>query len=636
MIDQNVIDSIRERTDIVALIGESVRLVRRGNTWRGCCPFHKEKTPSFHVNPTRGQAYCFGCKKSVDAIEFVMTTDGLTFVEAVTMLAERLGIDVEETRTPQEKQEANAKKRQREDVFRANELAATFFETCLWSAPIPAGIPQECHFECVKKVRYPGATNAWEELGRRGLAPTTGNELQIGKTIRAFRIGFAPAHWDTLLRYLVAAGISPIVAAEAGLVKPRQGSSGYYDVFRNRLMFAVTDVQGRIVGFSGRALPVPPGGDAEACKEPAKYVNTPESPIYTKGHNLFGLWQAKSAVRRGDHAVLVEGNFDVVSLHARGLDDVVAPLGTAFTAEQAALLKRFGTHVTLAFDGDTAGKKATAASREACANAALSARVASLPTGKDPDALVREQGVEGLRRMLESATGLVEWLIDEALEPSTFRRVPLQEQLERVRAVGDLLAKETDGEMRGLAMMYANRAAAKLGLTASSSVTIAQLQSIITGKLRGGGGGGRGGGGVPVAESVVRGPEWALQEAILGALIDEPEMLADEASWQGADQAFDGDFALAFGALVRHGATNEALAAIPPSLHDFVAARMVEPLHERDDIPEIIRANVAKLSAMHKLSSHEDLIKELDAAIASGNDKETMRVMGKLDAMGRR
>jgi DNA primase len=326
-----------------------------------------------------------------------------------------------------------------------------------------------------------------------------------------------------------------------------------------------------------------------------------------------------------------------VSLHARGLDNVVAPLGTAFTAEQAALLKRFGTHVTLAFDGDTAGKKATAASREACASVALSARVASLPTGKDPDALVREQGVEGLRRMFESATGLVEWLIDEALEPSTFRRVPLQEQLERVRTVGDLLAKETDGEMRGLAMMYANRAAAKLGLTASSSITIAQLQSIITGKLRGGGGGGRGGGGgAPVAEPVKRGPEWALQEAILGALIDEPEMLADESSWHGADQAFEGDFALAFGALVRHGATNEALAAIPIPIQDFVAARMVEPLHDRDDIPEIIRANVAKLSAMHKLSSREDLIKELDAAIASGNDNETMRVMKKLDVMGRR
>ena len=628
MIDQKVIDTIRERTDLVALIGESVRLVRKGNTWRGCCPFHKEKTPSFHVNPTRGQGYCFGCKKSVDAIGFVTENDGLTFVEAVTMLAERLGIDVEETRTPQEKQEANAAKRKREDVFRANELAATFFETCLWSAPIPAGIPQECHLECTTRVRYPGATNAWEELGRRGLAPTTGDELQIGKTIRAFRIGFAPAHWDTLLRYLVAAGISPLVAAEAGLVKPRQGSSGYYDVFRNRLIFAVTDVQGRVVGFSGRALSLPPGGDAEACKEPAKYVNTPESPIYTKGNNLFGLWQAKNAIRRGDEAVLVEGNFDVVSLHARGLDNIVAPLGTAFTAEQAALLKRFGTHVTLAFDGDTAGKKATAASREACANAALSARVASLPTGKDPDALVRELGVDGLRRMLDAATGLVEWLIDEALDPSTFRRAPLQEQLERVRAVGDLLAKENDGEMRGLALMYANRAAAKLGLTSSSSITIAQLGSILTGKLRGGG--------VPAVEPVARGPEWTLQEAILGALIDEPERLADESLWQGADEALDGDFALAFGALVRNGATNEALAEIPPALHDFVAARMVEPLHAREDIPEIIRANVAKLRAMYKLVSRDDLLKELDAAIASGNDNETMRVMGQLDAMERR
>jgi DNA primase len=630
MIDPTTITTIRDRTDLVALVSESVRIEKKGRTWKGCCPFHKEKTPSFHVNPERNAFHCFGCKESGDAIAFVQKTDGLTFVEAVTMLAGKLGIEIAETRTPQEQREAAAAKDQREAVYRANELAALWFEQNLWSAPILAGIPSEFHLETRHRVEPVGVTNAWAELAKRGLAPTSGEHKQIGATLRAFRLGYAPPFWDHLTKHLVQSGISPVVAEQAGLVAPKQHGPGHYDRFRNRLMFAVIDVQGRVVGFSGRTLPVPQGGDAAACKEAAKYVNTPESHVYTKGQQLFGLYQAKVSIRRADHGVLVEGNFDVVSLHARGIDNVVAPLGTAFTAEQAALLKRFGTHVTLAFDGDTAGAKATAASREACTSAALSARVASLPTGKDPDVVVREQGPEGFRRLLVAATGLIEWLIDEALDTATFRRASLQEQLDRVRAVGDLLAKENDPEMRSLAQVYANRAASRLGLTANSSITVGQLQNIITGKLRGGESKGN-----IAAPSVNRGPEWPLQEAILGALIDDPEGLDENVATDGVEQALDGEFALALSVLMRLGVRAEALAEMPSTLRGFVAARLVEPMHERDDIPEIIRANVAKLEAMRKLSRQEDLLQELDAAVALGDDDEMMRVMGDLDALGR-
>jgi DNA primase len=574
---------------------------------------------------------CFGCKESGDAIAFVQKTEGLTFVEAVTSLAGRLNIEIEETRTPQERKEAAAAKDQREAVYRANEIAALWFETNLWAGPVPAGIPNEFHIE-TRRAEPIGVTNAWAELDKRGLAPADGEHKLIGATLRAFRLGYAPPFWDHLAKHLVQMGISLIVAEQAGLVAPSQTGGRHYDRFRNRLMFAVIDVQGRVVGFSGRALPMPQGGDAAACKEPAKYVNTPESRVYTKGHQLFGLYQAKASIRRADHGVLVEGNFDVVSLHARGIDHVVAPLGTAFTQEQAALLKRFGTHVTLAFDPDAAGVKATAASREACTSAALSARVASLPVGKDPDVLVREQGPEGFRRLLDSASGLIEWLIDEALEPATFRRASLQEQLERVRAVGDLLAKENDPEMRGLAQVYANRAAARLGLTASSAITVQQLHNIITSKLRGG----EKHDGKPVARVVHRGPGWALQEAILGALIDDPEGLDEHLSLHDVEQALDGDFALALASLVQHGARTEALAEMPASLRDFVAARFVEPAHDRQDITEIIRANVGKLLAMRKGSRQDDLINELDAAVASGNDNEVMRVMAQIDALGRR
>lgn len=629
MIRQDIIDAVRDRTDLVALVSESVRLVRKGNTWKGCCPFHKEKTPSFNVSPSKGLAHCFGCKESCDAIGFVEKTQGLSFVEAVTMLAERLGITIEETRTPQERKEAAAAKDQQNAVYRANELAALWFETNLWSGVVPAGIPQEFHLP--KLAAQPvGVENAWLELDKRGLAPTNGEHTLIGSTLRAFRIGYAPPFWDHLARHLVQAGISLNVAEQAGLVAPSQVGGRHYDRFRNRLMFAVIDVQGRVVGFSGRMLPTPQGGDAAACKEPAKYVNTPESRVYTKGHQLFGLYQARHAVRRTDHAALVEGNFDVVSLHARGIDNVVAPLGTAFTQEQATLLKRFCTHVTLAFDGDTAGRKATIASREACAGAALSARVASLPQGKDPDAFVRELGVEPFQRLLDGASGLVEWLVNNALNVATFHRAPLQEQLDRVRSVGDLLATENDPEMRQLAEVYANRAAARLGLTASTSVTVDQLQRIIAGKLRGATTTN------PRTQEVAnRGPEWAIQSAILGAVIDG-FVHVDKLLETGLDEVLDGDFALAFVAIVQHGACHNALGDVPPSLREFVAGRLIEPLHEADDALEIVRANVAKLRSMHTLSRREDLVAQLDAAVASGDDKTMMRVMEELDALGRR
>ena len=629
MIRQDIIDDVRSRTDIVALVSESVRLVRRGNTWKGCCPFHKEKTPSFNVNPVKGLAHCFGCKESCDAIGFVEKTQGLSFVEAVTMLAERLGITIEETRSPQERREAAAAKDQQNAVYRANELAALWFETNLWSATIPAGIPSE--FRLPKLAAQPvGVENAWLELDKRGLAPASGEHTLIGSTLRAFRVGYAPPFWDHLARHLVQAGISPNVAEQAGLVAPSQTGGRHYDRFRNRLMFAVIDVQGRVVGFSGRMLPAPQGGDLAACKEPAKYVNTPESRVYTKGQQLFGLYQARNAVRRADQAALVEGNFDVVSLHARGIDNVVAPLGTAFTQEQASLLKRFCTHVTLAFDGDTAGRKATIASREACASAALSARVASLPQGKDPDAFVRELGAEPFQRLLDGAPGLVEWLINDALDVASFHRAPLQEQLDRVRNVAELLVKENDPEMRQLAEVYANRAAARLGLTASTSVTVDQLRRIIVGKRRGATTTNR-----DAPATVKRGPEWAIQCAMLGAVIDGISH-ADELLALGLEDVLDGDVALAFVALMQHGACHGALADVPPSLREFVAGRMVEPVHEVDEALEIVRANVAKLRSMHTLSRRDDLLAQLDAAVASGDDKTMMRVMKELDALGRR
>ena len=331
MIPPDVISNVRDRTNIVTIIQESVpSLKRKGRTFVGLCPFHKEKSGSFNVSPDRGFFHCFGCKESGSVIDFVMKHDGYTFPEAIKMLAERAGIVYEETRSDDASRDAHARaKKYKDDLYATNALAATYFETMLRD--------------------HPDRQYALDELARRGLLP--GTNAKVDETLQAFRIGYAPAGWDGLATFFRQQSVSPILGEAVGLLAPRSTSSGHYDRFRHRLMFAVIDAQGRVVAFSGRALAEIPSKepkDAKAEKaETPKYINSPESPIYTKGAALFGIFQARHEIRAKDSAIVVEGNFDVVSLHARGLQNVVAPLGTAFTFEQAKLLNRFASIVTL-------------------------------------------------------------------------------------------------------------------------------------------------------------------------------------------------------------------------------------------------------------------------------------------------
>ena len=403
MIAPETITLVKERTDIVALIGETVRLIRSGRSFKGLCPFHKEKSGSFYVHPDRGFYHCFGCAESGSAIDFVMKTNGLDFREAVVMLAERAGIHVEESQAKDPR--AGEVKRDKDELYAVNNLAATFFERELRLS--------KTH---TSESGHPLAHYALDELARRGM-PDLGTEgpdaTRWMDCAQAFRLGYAPPGWDGLANFLRQQGISPLVAERAGLLVPRERGSGHYDRFRHRLMFAVIDSLGRVVAFSGRALTppsdgeLPPGSPTYGGEPPAKYINSPESPIYKKGDQLFGLFQAKLALRNRGQAILVEGNFDVVSLHARGIDTAVAPLGTAFTNEQAKLLKRFSPKVVVLFDGDNAGRKATRAARAPCREGGLEARVARLPLGVDPDDLVRTPRCGGpTRRIADLSFGV--------------------------------------------------------------------------------------------------------------------------------------------------------------------------------------------------------------------------------------
>src|SRR6478752_836896 len=386
VIGQETLDRVRREIGIVELIGQTVRLQKRGRSHVGVCPFHKEKTPSFHVNAERGFYYCFGCHESGDAIKFVQRIEGLEFSDAVRELCERAGIQIVETSSePERKQQAEVRRRQQE-LYDVGNAAAHYFEL----------------------MRREHATDS-----------ATG---PVADALQSFRIGYAPYGWDGLAKHLASAGLSAGAAEKIGVIVPRKTGVGYYDRFRHRLMFAVLDLQGRVVAFSGRALPEPEASElaelgiestAQAGAEPpAKYVNSPESPIYKKRETVFGLYQARQALRAGDSCVVVEGNFDVMSLHARGIKQAVAPLGTAFTEEQARSICRFSKDVVLLFDGDAAGRRAVEASRAPCNAAGLRVKVASLPDKTDPDELVRRQGGEGILRVLKAARGMLEYLID--------------------------------------------------------------------------------------------------------------------------------------------------------------------------------------------------------------------------------
>jgi DNA primase len=622
MISPETIALVKERTDLVALIGETVRLQRRGRSFVGLCPFHKEKSPSFHVNPERGIYHCFGCKESGTAIDFLMKVEGMNFAETVRALGERGGIEVVETSTDAEKREANAARRARDDLYAVNNLAATFFEQCMRG---PSA--------------HPLARYALAEIGRRGLdaQDATG---PVADALQAFRVGYAPPGWDGLALFLKRQGISPMVAERVGLLVPRASGSGHYDRFRHRLMFAVTDVMGRVVAFSGRSLPEPSadelrelGLQPSSGDAPAKYMNSPESPIFTKGEHLFGLHQARHAIRQAGEAVVVEGNFDVVSLHARGMGNVVAPLGTAFTPAQAKLLKRFAPTVTVLFDGDTAGRKATRAARGPCKESGLTAKVAVLPAGLDPDELMRQKGPEALEQLVKNARAMREYLIDDALDGDAFGGSTLDEQRARLKAVAQILTEEDDPTLRAMTKLYADRLSSKLVVGGRSPTDVRELERMLEQATSRG----------PVARqepaegtSVEPGSRARsrarveeMGRLIVGALMDFPELL-DDASVLDALDVLDGDFALVVDA-VRQSRwtetglyTDEFLARIPASIHSFAAGRLASPGFEaaveaKDELLKnaeklrrlsLSRENAATVDELHRVAPQGDVALE--------------------------
>ena len=611
LISPETIALIRDRTDIVEVVRESVpSLKKRGRAWLGLCPFHKEKTPSFNVNQERGFFKCFGCGESGDVISFLMKELGYTFHEACHSLAERKGIVIEEE--SRERTEIDRARKQKDDLYSANAIAATWFE------------------EQLKK--HPLRSFALDELARRGIVP--GEKPEADEALKAFRIGYAPNEWDALANFLRQQGVSPVAAESVGLLAPRTSGSGHYDRFRHRLMFAVVDTQGRVVAFSGRALADPPNtARKEGEDKPAKYINSKESPVYTKGNVLFGLFQARQTIRIEEIAIVVEGNFDVFSLHARGLSSVVAPLGTAFTPEQASLLKRHAPKkVILLFDGDAAGRKAVRASRGPCMAAGLMTSVASLPNGEDPDDFVRNRGVEAMKKLVKEAKGSLEFLIDAELDAS-FVAADVHEKLERVERILQLITSEEDEVVTMSAMIYADHTVARLGLgdetlralhrklhaagraprptqPARSPARDVPAQPVRTSREPSHTEANEPGGSNKRATSIER-------RDIVGALLDYPSLLGDP-EVTAACVHLEGPAVLTIAAL-RKAWTNEKgldstafLAQIPPAIQGFAQDRFIVPVHESEaNAKESLLASAQRLERLILAQEAEQVSREM-------------------------
>lgn len=373
-IPEEKISEIKNTADIVDIISETVILKKAGKNFLGLCPFHSEKTPSFTVSPDKQIFHCFGCGEGGNVFNFVMKVSGLTFPEAVRELARRSGIDLPTKGLSSEERRRLSEK---ENLLAALRQAADFYHDVL--------------------MRRPEGVIAKNYLKKRGLD---------GNIVKGFEIGFAPDNWDRLLSFFDRRKTPRTLLEKAGLIVARKDNSGYYDRFRNRIIFPICDTSGKVVAFGGRVL-----DDALP-----KYLNSPESPVYNKSRSLYGLNRAKNACREKGAVFIVEGYFDLLALHLNGILNGVATLGTALTPQHLRLLKGFAGKMILVFDSDAAGIKAAQRSIGVFMQEKVDGHVVILPTGHDPDSFLMEFGPEKFMARAEKAPSLMVFLMDRAVE----------------------------------------------------------------------------------------------------------------------------------------------------------------------------------------------------------------------------
>jgi DNA primase len=422
LIGTTALEQIRAASDIVEVIGASVPLKKAGANFIALCPFHREKTPSFSVNPHKQIFYCFGCHKGGDVFTFIREYEGLGFVEAVTRLADRAGIPLQFEHQPGQEQARHLK----ETLLQIHEQIAHRWQTALAN-------------DAAGQV-------ARDYLARRGVSP---------EAVQLFRLGYAPEAWDDTVNWARGKSYDPALVEQGGLIIRKEGTDRHYDRFRGRLMFPICDEQGRVVAFSGRVL----SGDEKT----AKYVNSPETPIFTKGKVFYGLDKSKRAILEAGCAVVCEGQLDLIASYMAGVMNIVAPQGTAFTADHARILKRYVNEVVLCFDSDNAGQNAASRVLDSLLAADLAIRVAVVPAPHDPDSFIREKGAEAFKELIARAEGFFDFYLKRLCSTNDLgtdlgRKTVVSQMREAVLKTGDGVLLDT----------YAQKTAQRLGVAADS------------------------------------------------------------------------------------------------------------------------------------------------------------------------
>lgn len=568
MIPDDQVEEVRARADIVEVVGEFVDLKKSGKEYKARCPFHEERTPSFYVVPDKGFFKCFGCGESGDVFGFVMKRAGLDFPEAVRHVAARAGVELREvTRGEEAREDPNR------PLYELNAWAREFFRGRLED-------PET------------GRT-ARDYLESRGVDR---------ETAERFSLGYAPDEWRALRDAAGTHGFDDDLLLEGGLLSRSDRSPEPYDRFRDRIIFPIEGLSGRVVAFGGRVLGSAEGGP--------KYLNSPETPVYHKGEVLYGLSWAKYPIRRESAALVVEGYMDLVALGAGGFENVVATLGTAMTEEHARLLSRYTTRVFLLFDSDAAGLRATFRAGDVLLAAGLHPAVVSLPPGEDPDTLVLKEGAQGLRHYLEQAVDVVDRKLQILEEHDYFR------DIERTRqAVDRLLPTVRATADPALRDIYVSKVAERTGVRRET------LERELARAPRGAGGGSPGPRSPAASRApkrvVPRVPRMGAERSLLLLLLKDPRWVERAGERIGPEDLADAAHRVIFEALLHE----PGLGAAPEDMDPVAAQRLEEMLQDRRDLAgagEIFESSVRRI----RLASLDRRVRELQRRIEAATDEE--------------
>jgi DNA primase len=584
MIPDDVVDEVRARADIVDIVGELVPLKRAGKEYKANCPFHEERTPSFYVVPEKGFYKCFGCGKSGDVFSFVMERLGLDFVDAVKYVAARSGVEVREV----------AKQREEDDplrpLYELNGFARSFFRERL--------------------VDERGGAVARRYLEGRGVS---------AEVAERFGLGFAPDEWRALHDAAAKHELDEELMLQVGLLGRSEKTQEPYDRFRGRIMFPIEGLSGRVIAFGGRIL-------TGEHKDAPKYLNTPESPIFHKGANLYGLSWARNAIRKEDAVLVVEGYMDVVALAAHGFENVVAPLGTAMTEEQAKLLARYTRQILLLFDSDSAGLRATFRAGDVLLEHGLHPAVVTLPPGEDPDTLVRRQGPDVLRGFLDHAVDVLDRKL-QILEAKDFFS-----SIERTRSAVDrllpTLRAAADPTLRDI---YVAKVADRTGVRRETLE--AELRRPAAAQARSSGS--------PSSRPAPRRtpplPRLGAERSLLLLMTKSPEFVERAGERLAPSDFVDPAHRTIFQALL----SEPELRSLPPGMDPEGARRLEELLADPQEIghaAEVFEDSVARI----RIAALDRRSQDLDRLLASSGDddekraliEEKVRVSGERRALG--